>query len=103
MYGTFPRVLGRYAREREAVLAGDGRPEDDRHAGHAAGLHDRGLVRAGQAADLTVFDPATVRDEATFEDPHRHPAGIPYVIINGAVVVDAGRMNAAGTGRVLTG
>jgi dihydroorotase/N-acyl-D-amino-acid deacylase len=58
-------------------------------------------VRAGAAADLTVFDPATVRDEATFADPHRYPTGIPYVIVNGAVVVDGHRMQPAGTGRVL--
>jgi N-acyl-D-aspartate/D-glutamate deacylase len=65
------------------------------------GLSDRGVVRAGAAADLTVFDPATVRDEATFADPHRYPTGIPYVIVNGAVVVDGHRMHPAGTGRVL--
>jgi N-acyl-D-aspartate/D-glutamate deacylase len=62
---------------------------------------DRGLVRPGQAADLAIFDPQTVRDEATFEDPHRHPTGIPYVIVNGAVVVDRGTFTAAGSGRVL--
>ena len=67
------------------------------------GLKDRGLLRPGAAADVTVFDPATVRDESTYADPHRYPVGIPYVIVNGTVVVDAGRMNAAGTGRVLTG
>jgi N-acyl-D-aspartate/D-glutamate deacylase len=49
-----------------------------------------------------VFDPAAVRDEATYADPHRYPTGIPYVIVNGAVVVDGGAMRAAGTGRVLT-
>jgi len=65
-------------------------------------LKDRGLVRPGFAADLVVFDPVTVKDTATYADPHRHPTGIPYVVVNGAVVVDQGRMNPAGTGRVLT-
>jgi len=65
-------------------------------------MNDRGLLRPGNAADITVFDPATVNDEATFGDPHRYPTGIPYVIVNGAVVVDDGRFRAAGTGRVLT-
>src|SRR3989442_1063106 len=66
------------------------------------GLSDRGLVRAGYAADLVVFDPLTVTDEATFDDPHRYPTGIPYVLVNGDVVVDAGRFRAVGDGRVLT-
>ncbi|HSF05806.1 MAG TPA: D-aminoacylase [Methylomirabilota bacterium] len=101
MYGTFPRVLGQHAREQTlfsietAVQKMTGQP--------AARLRltDRGLVCPGQAADLTIFDPQTVRDEATFEDPHRHPTGIPYVIVNGTVVVDRGTFTAAGGGRVL--
>jgi N-acyl-D-aspartate/D-glutamate deacylase len=100
-YGTFPRVLGHYARDERlfsletAVHKMTGMPAA------RLGLSDRGVVRAGAAADLTVFDPATVRDEATFADPHRYPTGIPYVIVNGAVVVDAHRMHPAGTGHVL--
>jgi N-acyl-D-aspartate/D-glutamate deacylase len=102
MYGTFPRVLGEYARDRglfsleTAVHKMTGMPA------RRLGLKDRGLLRPGAAADVTVFEPATVRDEATYAEPHRYPAGIPYVIVNGAVVVDGGRMHAAGTGRVLT-
>ena len=65
-------------------------------------LTDRGLLRPGSVADLALFDPVTVKDEATFADPHRHPRGIPYVVVNGDVVVDGGRFHAAGTGRVLT-
>ncbi len=65
-------------------------------------LRDRGLLQPGYAADVTVFDPATVKDEATFPDPHQYPRGIPYVVVNGAVVVDDGAFNATGTGRVLT-
>ena len=53
------------------------------------------------AADVTVFDPRTVKDESTYPDPHRYPTGIPYVIVNGAVVVDGGRMSSARVGRVL--
>ena len=102
MYGTFPRVLGRYCREQRlfswetAVHKMTGMP--------AAKLRfkDRGLVRKGFAADLTLFDPATVRDEATYPDPHRHPTGIPYVVVNGQVVVDGPRFNAVPAGRVLT-
>jgi N-acyl-D-amino-acid deacylase len=102
MYGTFPRVLGRYVREQKllsletAVRKMTGMPAAKLR------LRDRGLVLPGWAADLALFDPDTVRDEATYEDPHRHPAGIPYVIVNGQVVVDGGRMHALPAGRVLT-
>jgi N-acyl-D-amino-acid deacylase len=102
MYGTFPRVLGEYARERglfsleTAVHKMTGMPAQRLR------LKERGLLRPGHAADITVFDPATVRDESTYADPHRYPTGIPHVIVNGALTVDAGRMRATGTGRVLT-
>ena len=102
MYGTFPRVLGEYARERglfsleTAVNKMTGMPA------RRLRLKERGLLRPGYAADIAIFDPATVRDESTYADPHRYPTGIPYVIVNGVVVVDRGRMNPAGTGRVLT-
>src|ERR1700692_4055926 len=88
MYGTFPRVLGKYARDaglfthEEAVAKMTGMP-----AAKLA-LRSRGLVRQGYFADLALFDPETVCDQATFEDPHRYPGGIPYVIVNGSVVVD---------------
>jgi N-acyl-D-aspartate/D-glutamate deacylase len=102
MYGTFPRVLGVYQRDQKlfsletAVHKMTGMPATRLR------LTDRGLLRPGYAADLALFDPATVKDEATFADPHRHPRGIPYVVVNGDVVVDGGRFHAAGTGRVLT-
>ena len=101
-YGTFPRVLGVYAREQKlfsletAVHKMTGMPSARLR------FRDRGLVREGYAADLVVFDPTTVTDEATFADPHRYPRGIPHVIVNGTSVVDGGRFHAAGVGRVLT-
>jgi N-acyl-D-amino-acid deacylase len=101
-YGTFPRVLGEYARERgllsleAAVHKMTGMPAA------RLGLRDRGLVRPGHAADLAIFDPRTVRDESSYADPHRYPSGIPYVVVNGAVVVDRHRLTAARPGRVLT-
>jgi N-acyl-D-aspartate/D-glutamate deacylase len=66
------------------------------------GLKHRGILQAGRAADVTVFDPATVSDAATFPDPHRYPVGIPYVIVNGLVVVDGAQYHALPAGRVLT-
>ena len=65
------------------------------------GLKDRGLLQAGRAADVTLFDPATVSDAATFPDPHRYPVGIPYVIVNGEIVVDGGIHTGATPGRAL--
>jgi N-acyl-D-amino-acid deacylase len=99
-YGTFPRVLSEYARERRlfsletAVNKMTGLPAQ------RLGLRDRGLVQPGYFADLTVFDPRTVKDESTYPDPHRYPTGIPFVIVNGAIAVDAGRM-VTRAGRVL--
>jgi N-acyl-D-amino-acid deacylase len=90
-YGTFPRVLSEYTRERKlfsletAVNKMSGMPAQ------RLGLRDRGLVQPGYFADLTIFDPATVKDESTYPDPHRYPSGIPYVIVNGTMAVDGGR------------
>jgi N-acyl-D-aspartate/D-glutamate deacylase len=101
MYGTFPRVLGRYARDNGlfsqelAVAKMTGQPAAK------LGLRDRGLMRPGYFADIAVFDSAGVRDESTFEDPHRYPTGIPYVIVNGKPLVDDGRFTADPAGRVL--
>jgi len=100
-YGTFPRVLSEYARERRlfsletAVNKMTGLPAQ------RLGLRERGLVQPGYFADLTVFDPRTVKDESTYPDPHRYPTGIPLVIVNGAVAVDGGRVTAR-AGLVLT-
>jgi N-acyl-D-aspartate/D-glutamate deacylase len=67
------------------------------------GLRDRGLLLAGSYADITIFDPRTVIDRATFEMPNQHPDGIKYVIVNGQLSVDDGRRTAALAGRPLRG
>lgn len=100
-YGTFPRVLGHYARDLgllslpEAVHKMTGAPA------RVLGLVERGLLREGHWADITTFDPATIIDRATYEDPHRYPWGIGTVIVNGVVVVDSGQHTGARPGRVL--
>jgi N-acyl-D-amino-acid deacylase len=100
-YGTFPRVLARYVRERhvltleEAVHRMTGMPAS------TLKLADRGTLRAGSRADITIFDADSVADRATFQDPHQYPAGIPYVIVNGTLAVDAGRFTGSRAGRVL--
>jgi N-acyl-D-amino-acid deacylase len=89
-YGTYPRVLGRYVRElgllpwEEAIRKMTSAPAQ------RFGLWDRGLLRPGFKADIVLFDPDTIIDRATFEDPHRFPEGIKYVIVNGVVEVDRG-------------
>jgi N-acyl-D-aspartate/D-glutamate deacylase len=99
-YGTFPRVLGHYVREgilslQEAVRKMTSMPAQ------RLGLKDRGLLREGFKADITIFDPERVKDEATFKDPHRFASGIPYVIVNGTVVVDNSKPTMALPGRAL--
>jgi N-acyl-D-amino-acid deacylase len=100
-WGTFPRYLGHYVRElgvlslEECVARMTGR------AARRLGLADRGLVRPGHHADLVLFDPLTVIDTATFEQPRRQCAGIPYVYVNGVAVIADGRHTGALPGRVL--
>ena len=101
-YGTFPRVLGEYARERKLFSLETAVHKMTGMAAARLALRQRGLVQPGHFADLTVFDPATVKDESTYPDPHRYPTGIPYVVVNGEVVVDDGRLAAARPGRILT-
>jgi N-acyl-D-aspartate/D-glutamate deacylase len=92
-YGTFPRVLGEYARERRLFSLETAVHKMTGMAATRIGLRERGIVKPGFFADLTVFDPATVKDESTYAEPHRYPTGIPYVLVNGAVVVDNGRLS----------
>ena len=100
-YGTFPRVLGEYARDRGLISMETAVHKMTGMAAQRLRLRDRGVLREGYAADVTVFDPRTVKDESTFPDPHRYPTGIPFVIVNGAVVVDQGRMSDARAGRII--
>jgi N-acyl-D-aspartate/D-glutamate deacylase len=100
-YGTFPRVLGEYARDRGLISMETAVHKMTGMPAQRLRLKDRGLLREGYAADVTVFDPRAVRDASTFPDPHRYPEGIPYVIVNGAVVVDQGRMSSARAGRII--
>src|SRR5438067_12499830 len=100
-YGTFPRVIGHYVRDvhvltlEQAVHKMTGMPAA------RLGLTDYGCLRDGCTANITIFNPATVRDVGTYEDPHHYPEGIPYVIVNGVPVVDGGALTAARPGRVL--
>jgi len=100
-YGTFPRVLGHYARDLGVLSLPEALNKMTGGPARVLRLLDRGLLREGYRADITVFDSATVVDRATYENPHRYPLGISTVIVNGVVVVDAGQHTGALPGRVL--
>lgn len=100
-YGTFPRVLASYVRERNVLTLHEAIHKMTGQPAARMGLRDRGVLKEGAFADVVVFDPATVADRATFQEPHRYPDGIPYVIVNGAVAVDGGSYTGVRAGRVL--
>ena len=102
-YGTFPRVLGMYVRDQKVITLPDAIRKMTSLAAQITGLTDRGLLRPGMAADITIFDPETVTDKATFDNPLQYAVGIPYVIVNGSVVIDQGKHTGALPGRVLYG
>ena len=102
-YGTFPRVLGVYVREKKVLTLPEAIRKMTSLSAQITGLTDRGLLRPGMAADITIFDPKIVSDKATFENPMQYPLGIPYVIVNGVVVINQGQHTGARPGRVLYG
>lgn len=100
-FGTFPRVLGRYVRERKVIPLEEAVRKMTSLPAETLGLADRGTIAEGKWADLVIFDPATVADRATFEDPFQYPVGIDTVIVNGDVVLDEGTHTGARPGQVL--
>lgn len=100
-YGTFPRVLGRYARDEGALSLPDAVWKMTGLPARRLGLTDRGVLAPGAMADVVVFDAATVADRATYEDPHRYATGIDHVLVNGRVVIADGEHTGALPGRVL--
>jgi dihydroorotase/N-acyl-D-amino-acid deacylase len=102
-YGTFARVLGRYARERKLLTVEEAVRKMSSFPAQRLGLADRGVLRPGLKADIAVFDPARVRDTATFEQPHQYAEGFALVVVNGEIVYRDGKMTAARPGRILRG
>ena len=102
-WGTYPRILGRYVREERLLTLEQAINKMTGMPASRVGLKDRGLIRKGMFADITVFNPATVIDRATFEIPNQHPEGVPFVIINGQINVDNGRRTSVLSGRVIRG
>lgn len=87
-YGTYPRILGKYVREENVLTLEDAVRKMTSFPAQRLGLQDRGLLKENTWADMVVFDPDTIIDKATYEDPHQFPEGIHYVIVNGDIVVE---------------
>ena len=100
-YGSFTRKIRHYALDRGAITLEHAIRASTSLPARIMDLKDRGQIREGFAADLVIFDLATIRDKATFFEPHQHSEGIDYVFINGTPVVDAGKLTAATPGKVL--
>ena len=100
-FGTFPRVLGIYVREQKQLRLEDAIRKMTSLNAAKANLRDRGLLCAGQFADVTVFDPARVIDHSTYTEPFQYSEGIEYVMVNGRVVLDQGKHTGAHPGRAL--
>jgi N-acyl-D-aspartate/D-glutamate deacylase len=102
-YGSFTRILGHYVRDERLMSLEFAVRKMTSLAAQRVGLTDRGLLRPGLFADITVFDPATVNDRATFERPHQPSVGIAFVFVNGQAVLRRGKMTDARPGRGLLG
>ncbi len=100
-FGTFPRVLGVYARERGLLRLEDAVRKMTSLNAAKIGLRDRGSLRAGSFADIAIFDEKKITDRATYEEPFQYAEGIEYVLVNGQVVIDKGTHTGARPGRAL--
>ena len=103
LYGTYPRVLAHFVRDRGLFSLEEAIRKMTSLPAQRMGLHDRGLLRPGMAADIVVFDPNTIRDHATWDDPHQYPDGIAAVIVNGALTVEDGDHLGTRDGMMLKG
>jgi N-acyl-D-amino-acid deacylase len=101
LYGCFPRILGHYVREEKVIDLPTAIHKMTGLPAAKFGFNGRGAVREGAVADLVVFDPATIADLATYEDPRRFPAGIRAVFVNGTAVARDGQHTGARPGRAL--
>lgn len=103
VYGSFPRLLGRYVRDRKAMALEVAVHKITGLPARKLGLADRGVLRVGAVADVVVFDPASVADRATFDDPHQYPVGIPHVVAGGVHTIRDGEQTGRTGGRAVRG
>jgi len=102
-YGTFPRILSKYVREEKALTLEDAIRKFSALPAQRLRLTDRGLLKEGMWADVVIFDPATIHDRATFDNPNQLAEGMEYVLVNGVPVIDQGKMTGNLPGKVLRG
>ncbi|HEY6213068.1 MAG TPA: D-aminoacylase [Vicinamibacterales bacterium] len=102
-YGSNARVLGRYVRDLKVITLEDAIRKMSAFPAARLGLADRGVLKESAKADVVIFDPNTIRDKATFEQPHQYAEGVSTVIVNGQIAFENGKMTAARPGRVLYG
>ena len=102
-YGTFPRILRKYVREEKLLTLPDAIRKFSALPAQKMGLTDRGVLKEGMWADVVVFDPETVHDVATFDNPNQFSVGMDYVLVNGVPVIDDGKMTGERPGKVLRG
>ena len=102
-WGSFPRILGKYVRDEQLITLEEAVRKMTSRPAIRVGLTDRGILRAGMMADITVFDAATIKDVATFDDPNRYATGVKFVLVNGRAVVADGRITSERPGRALRG
>ena len=102
-WGSFPRVLGKYVRDEKLITLEDAVRRFTSRPALRVGLTDRGLLRPGMKADITIFNPATIRDVSTFVDPTHYSQGVEHVLVNGKAVVSGGKITAERPGEPLRG
>jgi N-acyl-D-amino-acid deacylase len=102
-YGNFARGLGRYVRDEKLATLEDAIRRLTSHPASVLNLRDRGMLKAGQFADLVVFDPAEIRDHATFDKPHQYATGVSHVVVNGVLALENGEPTDARPGRFVRG
>ena len=102
-WGSFPRILGHYVRDEKLLTLEEAIRKMTSKAAARVHLNDRGVLRPGLAADITIFDPATIRDVATFDDPTHYSVGVKHVFVNGRRIVADGAITSERPGRVLRG
>ncbi len=102
-YGTFPRVLSLYVREKGLITLEDAIRKMTSLPASRIGINDAGIISIGKRADIVIFNPSKIRDTSTWDNPHQHPEGISYVFVNGEIVVNNGKITGKLPGRIIYG
>jgi N-acyl-D-amino-acid deacylase len=100
-WGSFPRILGYYVREQHVLSLEDAIRKMTSRPAARVGLSDRGVLRPGLVADITIFNPATIKDIATFDDPNHYSEGVEWVLVNGKVALANGKQTTERSGKAL--